>query len=504
MTSSTTKVYVAAVCALAALALATEPWIEVSRLETRDQWGLVALIALGLLSESLSLRTASEGSEGTFTITLVPLLASVLIFGPAPTILFMGISGAVAEFFYHRKPVLKASFNVGQYIVAAGLAGWTYSTLNGLALITPSMEGSAVIILSAKAFVAYGIVFLAVNHFLVAGVITLSRRASVRAVLRSLFGKWGSNIAYDLMVSPIAIAVAILYEELYIFGLLTALLPLLFIRHSYHLNYRIIRANQDLLNALVKAIETRDPYTSGHSLRVASLASLISSQLGLKPSRVDLIKQAALLHDIGKIDAIYADILRKPDGLSRQERTVIESHVTKGVELLETLSSVPDTVIRDVRHHHERVDGRGYPEGLVGDEIPLGARIIKVCDAIDAMLSDRPYRAALDLATTRRELVRFSGTQFDPRIVRIIVDSHLLEQHALRVNDWSTEPLAGSQRLGVEAPSAEAANPSPKPTPLLHPGVGVPSHSVSSDGTVRALGLDGQVPSNLHSRQQTS
>ncbi len=120
----------------------------------------------------------------------------------------------------------------------------------------------------------------------------------------------------------------------------------------------------------------------------------------------------------------------KPTGLSREEREIIESHVTKGVELLSSISSFPDDVIDAVQHHHETYDGRGYPYGLRGEQIPIGARIISACDAIDAMLSDRPYRRALDLPEVRRQLIAYSGSQFDPNLVEVILRDDLLEAHA--------------------------------------------------------------------------
>jgi len=115
---------------------------------------------------------------------------------------------------------------------------------------------------------------------------------------------------------------------------------------------------------------------------------------------------------------------------------VIESHVTKGVELLTSLSSFPSEVVSAVRHHHEREDGKGYPDGLAGDAIPLGAKIIKVCDAIDAMLSDRPYRSALSLAQVKEQLITYAGIQFDPDVVRCVVASTVLEDHRHDVAGW--------------------------------------------------------------------
>ena len=159
--------------------------------------------------------------------------------------------------------------------------------------------------------------------------------------------------------------------------------------------------------------------------------------------KIARVQQSALLHDVGKIDAIYTEILKKPDSLSSEERRIIESHVTKGVELLETLSSVPAGVIADVRHHHERIDGKGYPDGLRGDEIPVGARIIKVADAIDAMLSDRPYRKALSLEAVRHELTTYAGTQFDEVIVKVVVSSTVLEDHSASIALDQLELMTG-------------------------------------------------------------
>jgi putative nucleotidyltransferase with HDIG domain len=232
-----------------------------------------------------------------------------------------------------------------------------------------------------------------------------------------------------MLVSPLAIAVAFIYWRAGWAGLIFSLLPLLFIRHAYLNSYRLEHANRDLLKVLVKAIETRDPYTSGHSQRVASLAARIAKTMNLSNRKVELVEMAALLHDVGKIDAVYSEILRKPDSLTNEERDIIQSHVTKGVELLRSLHSVPDEVIAAVLHHHEREDGAGYPQGLRADDISIGGKIIKVCDSMDAMLSDRPYRRALSTEQVRSELQENAGKEFDSEIVKCVITSQILEEH---------------------------------------------------------------------------
>jgi putative nucleotidyltransferase with HDIG domain len=316
-------------------------------------------------------------------------------------------------------------------------------------------------------FVSFGLVFLAVNHAAVSFAITLSQGVPFRRVWQQALANTGASLN-DILISPVALAVAFLYVQFGIPGLLIILLPMLFIRYSYLTTSKLRESNADLLTALVKAIEIRDPYTSGHSLRVSQLAQSIAEELGLNRMAVDLIANAALLHDIGKIEAVYTEILRKPGKLTPEERAVMESHVTRGVQLLRDLSSVPEEVVRIVRHHHEREDGKGYPDGLLGDEIPIGSKIIVLCDAVDAMLSDRPYRDALQLSDVLEQLEMHAGRQFDHRVVRAATGTAILAEFAesmqqvraeagrARVLDGSTQPklkVVGSGLLS-EAPAA--------------------------------------------------
>jgi len=174
---------------------------------------------------------------------------------------------------------------------------------------------------------------------------------------------------------------------------------------------------------MVKAMEARDPYTSGHSRRVSEYAVVIGRELRLSMSDLDSVKRAALLHDVGKIYEEFAPLLRKEGRLSPEEMMIMRSHVVRSAELVATATRLRGTVEAMIRHHHENYDGSGYPDGLAGEQIPMGARIIMVADTIDAMTTDRPYRKALSLSKALEELVKYAGQQFDPRLVELVSKS---------------------------------------------------------------------------------
>ncbi len=172
----------------------------------------------------------------------------------------------------------------------------------------------------------------------------------------------------------------------------------------------------DFFKVLVYILESKEPYTYGHSERVSFYAETIAQDLGLSMEERANLQLATLLHDIGKIG--LSNRLLEKVGLSEDENLYIRRHPAKGVRLVEPLS-FPSAVNSAIRHHHERWDGKGYPDGLAGEEIPLLARIIALADSYDAMTSDRPYRPELDFQNVREEIVKNSGVQFDPKMVSV-------------------------------------------------------------------------------------
>ena len=179
------------------------------------------------------------------------------------------------------------------------------------------------------------------------------------------------------------------------------------------------RAQGDVIAALAEALLERDRYTGEHSESVVDLVEAVARGLALSGPEVDQIKAAALLHDIGKV-AIPDDVLNKPGPLDDDEWKVMREHPAIGERILRAIPGM-GPIARIVRHEHERFDGGGYPDGISGDQIPIGARIILACDAYHAMTSDRPYRKGMSHADAVRELSEHAGTQFDPNVTELLI-----------------------------------------------------------------------------------
>jgi putative nucleotidyltransferase with HDIG domain len=172
---------------------------------------------------------------------------------------------------------------------------------------------------------------------------------------------------------------------------------------------------EDTVHAIATIVEMRDPYTSGHQVRVANLAAAIAKQMGLPNEQVHAIHLAGVVHDLGKIQ-IPAEILSKPGKITDIEYSLIKTHAQAGYDILKGIN-FPWPIAQMVLQHHERVDGSGYPQGLKGDQILLEARILSVADVVEAMSSHRPYRPGLGVNATLKELVRLRGTIYDKQVV---------------------------------------------------------------------------------------
>ena len=197
------------------------------------------------------------------------------------------------------------------------------------------------------------------------------------------------------------------------------------------------RTFRETIQGLVITLEAKDKYTSGHSRRVTEYGVTIAKALNFPPAELEKMEWAGLLHDIGKI-GIRLESLNKPKKITREEHEMFKDHTVMGKQILESIHFLRD-IIPLVYHHHEWYDGSGYPEGIKGDKIPLGARVLTVADSYDAMTSDRPYRKAMSSEEAVAELNRYAGIQFDPRVVavfaRILADPAKSQDNMIRLEE---------------------------------------------------------------------
>jgi putative nucleotidyltransferase with HDIG domain len=426
------RLYSGAIIAGAAAFAAALDWPALLRLDTSDYAGLLVFITLAALSQYMGVDSGT-GHRVRSSVAFLPLLALILLFPVAAVVVAVFVTALVNDFGSGRAFRTRL-LNLAQLVIAYGTAALLFVILRGVPAGVALGEDVGSFLTIFAPFYAAVILFFSINILVVSAYLAIRDGQPVLGVIGENLGRGGGNFMYDLLASPIALLAAYLYWKLHVAGLLVVIAPLLLIRYSYLSALQLERANRDLLRVLIKAIETRDPYTSGHSLRVSNLARMIAEDHGFRPSVATRIETAALLHDIGKIDAAFADIIAKKSSLSEDERAVIKTHATRGADLLQSLTSLERDVIEGVRHHHEQYDGSGYPDGLVGKAIPVAARIIMLCDSVDAMLSDRPYRAALPINEVKKELLRCSGTQFDPDLIRTILDNGTLERAELLVD----------------------------------------------------------------------
>jgi len=399
----------------------------------------VVFACLSIVCEMLAYKKAARSESGS--IAFLPILASVIV---APS--WVSVVAAATAFAFvqlaNKRQLIKAVFNVAQVALWVAMGVLVYIMLGGQSLLVPSAT------VNLPAFVAILLVFALSNSAAVAGAIAFSER---QAFLELWWGRAKVTVLYDLFTLPFVYVFGWCYVQFGPVGAISLIIPVLGIRELYKVNWQLQQTNQELLQLMVAAIEARDPYTSGHSRRVARNAKLIAQAIGLREKQVERVGVAALLHDVGKIHEVFAPILSKPGRLTAEENAIMQTHPIKSEELVRTVSQLGD-VVSPIRHHHENWDGTGYPDGLVGDNIPIASRIIMFADTIDAMTTDRPYRAALTETQVRAEFVKLRGRQFDPHICDKLLDSPIYLK--LFDQDVPLQPAIAEQERRKSIPSS--------------------------------------------------
>lgn len=304
-----------------------------------------------------------------------------------------------------NNPPYKTIFNISQYIINSSIAAMTYVAVD-------KMIDVGFVFYNPVAGTAALLIYILLNTFFMTELMSILLNEKFYTIWKSsIFGL----LVNIVLVSLLGIVLAFSYNSYGIGGILLFFIPLLFARYTFKLYIDMRKNYFDTMNVLVRAIEASDPYTSGHSMRVGAYSEAIAKQLGLPQGKIDLIKSAALLHDIGKI-GIDKKILNKDGKLEKEEFDTIKSHPEIGATIISDLSYLSN-IAEIIRHHHERNDGRGYPDGLDHDKIPLETSILTIADSFDAMTTNRPYRHSLSLETALNEIKINAGTQFNPDIV---------------------------------------------------------------------------------------
>jgi HD-GYP domain-containing protein (c-di-GMP phosphodiesterase class II) len=401
---------------VAAAAAFCAVWLVAPGVESAAVKATLWFAGLGLVGHVLTFSKLPGAPTGT--VAYLPFVSAIVLAPTWFTVAAIAVVTATAELIA-RRPVIKSAFNVGQAVLTTAI-----SILVFRAIQVPDGGGGMPSLQAAiPSYLLTAVVFLNINAFALAGVISLADR---RPFLSTWRGVALEGLGGDLVAVPFVFVFGQVYFAFGGYGVALLAVPLIGLRQLSYANWQLKRINQELLELMVAAIEARDPYTSGHSRRVSRAAATIAQAMGLAPGEVERITQAALLHDVGKIYEEFASILRKPGALTSDEMALMETHPIRSAELVSKVSNLRG-VVADVRHHHERWDGAGYPDKLRAHEIPLGARIIMVADTIDAMTTDRPYREALDASAVRSELLKWKGLQFDPDIVERLVNSSLFD-----------------------------------------------------------------------------
>jgi putative nucleotidyltransferase with HDIG domain len=405
-------------------------------------WPMAVLAVSALIAERQSVRLTSRAAV---SVSSLPIVLAAVIYGPFAAIV-VSVASLLCDF---RAPYARWLTWTSSRSIAAGCAGAFALYVDGAG---SHGFGRVVAAVAVATLVEQG------GDLLLGSVAARLRGMTIREIARlstTIF------LAQPLYV-PIAALLVYTYREVSPWSVALFLFPA-FAAQKFFLLYQEQRAtaqelavameqqekaNLSFASALVATLDARDRYTAGHSAAVAVYARDIANRLGLSSTEQDLVHLCGLVHDIGKV-GLPAGLLEKPGPLTLDERRHMEEHSVIGERILENVEGY-ERIAHVVRHHHERIDGQGYPDGLVADEIPLLARIIAVADSYDAMTSDRPYRDSMPSRVARLRMAQAVGSQFDTGVVAafeaILVQAS--EEYRIGVGDEFTFGAQSARSYG--------------------------------------------------------
>ncbi|MEU2913235.1 HD-GYP domain-containing protein [Streptomyces massasporeus] len=400
------RVYIACVAMAALLCLLPLPGV-------RTPWWAAALLAAlyaGCERVARSRFVGISHPAGTF----YPVLLAGAFLLPAPAAALVVVPGALLSQVAQRPVALRRVWRAAQLVLGVWAAAEVHRLLGGRDAVAagdvPYALGPA-----GAAVLAFCLVLALLDG----GILAVAERVPVRRAWRGLVARSLAPIAVHGLAG---LMMAVLWRSPYgPVSALLVLLPMCVSWWAFAQYHRERAAHQATIRALVQAVDIKDGYTRGHSERVGQASMMIARELGMADERVEVLRFAGILHDVGKL-GVPTRLLRKDGPLTPEERRVIELHPEYGHEMVRGIGFLGEARAA-VLHHHERLDGSGYPYGLVGRQIPESARVVAVADAFDAMTSTRSYSRARPVSVALAELERCAGSQFDPVMVAALVEA---------------------------------------------------------------------------------
>src|SRR6266850_1993032 len=424
-----------------------------------NQWFILA--ALTLISGSATVRLPSTPASISISETFV--FTAVLLYGPAAGTLIVALDGLVGSFWISKRyqEIHRALFNMSAPSVSAWCSAHLFFTVAGIA---PLVKEPSPISAILPPLILFALAYFGLNSWLITFVIALEKRVDPFKVWKTSFGWLSLNYFGGASVAFLLVG----YNRTINLGYVGAIIPLLLVlyftfkaatgrvedadRHVEQLN----RLYLSTIETLAMAIDAKDQVTHGHIRRVQLHATSLAREVGVRDETLlKAIEAAALLHDMGKL-AVPEYILNKPGKLTDAEFEKMKVHASVGADILSAIN-FPYPVVPIVRHHHEYWNGTGYPDGLRGTDIPIGARILSVVDCFDALTSDRPYRPKLSDDEALRILIQRRGSMYDPLIVDTFVRVHKAiapEQMDAPPTPHGLKELASARKNAALPPSA--------------------------------------------------
>ncbi len=373
-----------------------------------EPWWLIVVWALsGWISDMYPVNVRSvNGNSMLLGLSMTFNLTAAVLFSP-PTAAIVGFLAGAPTF--EKTKWYKALFNASQISISTAFTSLVYHVLSqfaGIEILKILIIGVAIIIYAIS------------NNIFVSIALGISSGKKIMSISK--------DILIDFFGASIFIALGIAYLMIYLYPFVDlwvipiALGPLLMIRFILDLYRKILNSKVESMYALLKALEEKDTYTAGHGDRVAIYTEIVGERLGFSGKHLEDLKMAARLHDLGKI-GIKDRILNKPGKLDMNEFGEIKKHPIKGAEIISEVPSFKN-MIPWIKHHHERWDGKGYPDGLSGNDIPMEARIIGISDIYDALTTKRAYRDAFSGEEALQLIKDESGNSFDPVVAAAFLD----------------------------------------------------------------------------------